>query len=67
MTGDLNLRCARDLKPGGVIFIQGYPADLLEVLHAEPNATVLRWGFDESDSVAVWDNRVFAVVGRMPC
>ena len=50
---DLNIRAARDLSPGDVIFIQGYAADLIEVAHVE-NATLLRWGVDDSDTVAVW-------------
>ena len=27
----------------------------------------LRWGVDDSDTVAVWSERTFCVVERMPC
>ena len=67
MSGYLNTVRATDLRPGDIIWIQNYAADLIEVFRAPCGAVVLRWGFDDTDTVAVWGDRTYAVLGRMPC
>ncbi len=65
MSDSIDLRAARDLRPGDVIMYKDYPIDLNSVDAFAFGYICLSFGQDEWLSVP--PDTAFCVVGRMPC
>lgn len=55
---------ASDLIVGDLIFVRGYPADLIEVYHSRFSKTSrLVWGFGDEDKMEVRSTMMVTVIG----
>lgn len=64
MSGILNLRCARDLRPGDVIIHGGYPADLIDIIDFGTEIQLI-WSVCPDDQICVGPTEAFNVIGHM--